>query len=150
MSDVTTRGRWLHAATGVFLIALGLSWLLSNIGPRGPRVLKIYAGHGVGLGIDLLDPLGLIPFLVGEAIVVRRKSTAIVRAAIGTLLMAIGIGWMLRNARIASLWGNHHLYLYDLAALLALVVGTVIVLYVGLREWQSTLRWNAHTYRPGT
>jgi hypothetical protein len=134
------RATWVRAATGTILIGLGLAWLLSNIGPRGPNVATIWTGHRVGLGIHLLDPLGLVPLIVGEALLFRRNGISLAWAAMGTLLLGIAIGWLLRNGRISSIWPGRDIYVYDLAALIVLILGAAMLLRVGLSERQSNPR----------
>jgi hypothetical protein len=101
-SDTTGLGasgrRWIAAVVATGLIAFGLVWMLSNIGPRGPRLIALFEERGRGIGIHVLDPLGLIPLAAGEWILLRARITSGVRAVVGTLLMAAGVVWLTRSA----------------------------------------------------
>jgi len=137
---VTTRGRWIRAATGTILIGLGLAWLASNIGPRGPSVATVWAGHRVGLGIHRLDPLGLVPLVIGEALLFRRNVVSIAWAAVGTVFVGASLGWLLRNASVSSILPGRDIYVFDLGALFGLIIGTAMLLRAGLSERRSKSR----------
>lgn len=90
--------RWVLAVSGTCLVAIGLVWVFSNIGPRGPRLVALFEERGRGFGIHALDPLGLIPLAAGEVILIRARITSGARALVGTLLMVAGVVWLTRSA----------------------------------------------------
>lgn len=121
------------AIVATALIAFGLVWVLSNLGPRGPRLVALWQERGRGIGIHVLDPLGLIPLAVGLVILIRTRITSGARAVTGTMLMALGIVWMTRTAvpqgpQIVSVSAERGVHGADLIGIVCIAAALAILL----------------------
>lgn len=121
------------AIVATALIAFGLVWVLSNLGPRGPRLVALWQERGRGIGIHVLDPLGLIPLAVGLVILIRTRITSGARAVTGTMLMALGIVWMTRTAvpqgpQIVSVSAERGVHGADLICIVCIAAALAILL----------------------
>ena len=134
---------WAIAVTAICLVVIGLVWLLSNIGPRGPRLVALWQERGRGFGIHVLDPLGLIPLVAGEVILIRARITSVARVVAGTLLMAVGIGWMTRASLpqgplIVTVFADRGLHGSDLVGI-GCIAGAIALLLMPLHRTRSNV-----------
>lgn len=93
--EITTSGwfPWAFAAAGVLLGLLGLVWLLSHLGRRGPSTLRLHASDQTGrvqadlrsianAAADRLETLAAVTGVTGTVITIRSRPVILLRGRI--------------------------------------------------------------------